>query len=79
MHGNPVTRDQLATHNDRLKLFANFLNAVGLGFIGFAVLRPLTDVPITVTWLSAWWGGCGLAFHGLALYVLKYLRREVDG
>jgi hypothetical protein len=72
-----ITRDPLATHNDRVKLLASFLNAIGLGLLGFAVLRPVTETPINVTWLSAWWGGCGVAFHGLSLYILKYLRKEV--
>lgn len=71
-----ITRDRLATHNERVKLVANFLNAVGLGLLGFAVLRPVTETPLVVTWLSAWWGGCGVAFHVLALYILKYLRKE---
>lgn len=73
-----VARDPLATYNERVRLIANFLNATGLGLVGFAVLRPLTETPITVTWLSAWWGGCGLAFHILSLYILGYLRREAD-
>ena len=71
-----ITRDRLATHNDRVKLVANFLSAIGLGLLGFAVLRPVTETPLVVTWLSAWWGGCGVAFHVLALYILRYLRKE---
>ena len=38
-----TTRDRLAAFNERVKLFAGFLNAVALGLIGFAVLRPLTE------------------------------------
>lgn len=78
MQRKAITRDHLATHNDRLKLFAGFTNAIGLGLVGFAVLRPLTEIPVVVTWLSAWWGGCGLAFHAFSLHVLKYLRKEAD-
>lgn len=73
-----IVRDPLATHNERVKLVASFANAIGLGLVGFAVLRPLTETPITVTWASAWWGGCGLAIHILSLYILKYLRKEAD-
>ena len=69
-------RDPLATHNERVKLFAGFLNAVGLGLIGFAVLRPLTESGGAITALSATWGGAGLALHALAHYILRYLRRE---
>lgn len=73
-----ITKDLLATFNERVKLLAGFVNATGLGLIGFAVLRPLTETPITVTWGSAWWGGCGLAFHILSLYILGFLRKEAD-
>ena len=34
------TRDRLATDNERVKLFAGFFNTLGVGFIGFAFIRP---------------------------------------
>lgn len=44
-----TVRDPLAAYNERVKLFANFMNATGLGLIGFAVLphqeRKLDDQP----------------------------------
>ena len=73
----PAVRDRLATFNERVKLFAGFLNALGLGLIGFAVLRPLADPDGAGLGASAWWGAAGLAFHGLALYVLGRLRKDV--
>ena len=38
-----TTRDPLVAYNERVKLFANFMNALSLGLIGFAILRPLTE------------------------------------
>ncbi len=69
-------RDDLAVHNERVKLFAGFLNAVGLGLIGFAVIRPLTESSTDATLLTAVWGGAGLALHLVAHYILGMLRKE---
>lgn len=59
--------------NERLKLFANFLSALGLGLIAIAFLRPIFETggdPLSVLgWLLA-----ALALHGMAHYVLGYLR-----
>ncbi|MHA6345701.1 hypothetical protein [Roseivivax sp. CAU 1761] len=63
-------------HNERVKLFSGFLNAVGLGLIGFAVLRPLTAQPMAVGLGSVWFGLAGLALHALAHYVLGMMRKE---
>ena len=42
-------RDDLAIHNERVKLYVTISNAVGLAFFGLGVARPLADgaVPIT--------------------------------
>ena len=42
-------RDDLAVHNERVKLYVSISNAVGLAFFGLGVARPLADgsVPIT--------------------------------
>lgn len=71
-----MMRAPLATHNERVKLGAGFLNALGLGFLGFAVLRPLTESLGNATGSTVWWGFTGLALHGAAHYVLRYLRKE---
>ena len=72
----PASRDKLAAFNERVKLFAGFLNATGIGLIGFAVLRPLTDIQGGGLGVSAWWGIVGLALHGAAHYVLGHLRKD---
>ncbi len=70
-------RDPLAGYNERVKLFANFLNAIGLGLIGFAVLRPLTESLSNATLSTLWWGMTGLAIHAIAHYVVGRIRKEV--
>jgi hypothetical protein len=71
-------RDPLATHNERVKLFSGFLNALGLGLIGFAILRPLTGDGPGVTAISVYWGVSGLVLHGVAHYILRYLEQGDD-
>lgn len=69
--------DRLAAFNERVKLFSGFLNAIGIGLIGFAVLRPLTETPSDPTWAAAWWGTAGLALHAVSHYILGRMRKEV--
>lgn len=68
-------QDPLSTHNERVRLFSSFLNAVGLGLIGFSILRPVSE-SATVGAVSLWWGSCGLAFHALAHYILRHMRKR---
>ena len=69
-------RDELLVWNERVKLFAGFLNAVGLGLVGFAVLRPITEDATLLSLLSVGWGLAGFACHGAAHYVLGKLVKE---
>ncbi|ETX13166.1 hypothetical protein OCH239_12920 [Roseivivax halodurans JCM 10272] len=54
-------RDDLAVHNERVKLYVTISNAVGLAFFGLGVARPLADgtVPVTA------WVICHLAVAGV--------------
>jgi hypothetical protein len=70
-------RDQLLVWNERVKLIANAFNAIALGLIAFAVLRPATEDIALLSRSSAAWAFGGLVLHGLAHYVLRYLRKEV--
>ena len=72
-----TARDPLAAYNERVKLFAHFLNALGLGLIGFAVLRPLTESLGNANLSALWWGMTGLAIHGIAHYIMGNIRKEV--
>ena len=71
-------RDALAIHNERMKSLAGFVNALGLGLIGFAVLRPLIDSLTNAAWSTLGWGIAGLAMHGLSHYILGNIRKEVS-
>ncbi|OSP55286.1 hypothetical protein BV911_08675 [Pseudoruegeria sp. SK021] len=71
-----MPRITVAVHNERVKLFAGFLNAISLGLIGFAVLRPITDDISQVSWITLWWGLAGLVIHGFAHYIMGMMRKE---
>ena len=71
-------RDDLLIRNERIKLASSFLNAIGLGLIGFAILRPLTEVVGLSTVSALSWGTTGLVFHGLSHYILGYLKKEAE-
>ena len=45
-------RDDLAIHNERVKLYVTISNAIGLAFFGLGVARPLADASVPITpWL----------------------------
>jgi hypothetical protein len=69
-------RDELLVWDERVKLFATFLNAFALDLIGFAVLRPATEDLTLLSLVSIGWGGFGLAIHVLGHYVLGQLKTE---
>lgn len=69
-------RRAVTVHNERVKLFAGFVNAIGLGLIGFAVLRPLTEDMTAIGAITAVWGVAGLFLHGISHYILAMLRTE---
>ncbi|WP_112313266.1 hypothetical protein [Pseudogemmobacter bohemicus] len=70
-------RDPLVAYNERVKIFAGFMNALSLGLIGFAVLRPLTETLSNANLSTLWWGIAGLALHGVSHYILGRIRKEV--
>ncbi|MFT3972587.1 MAG: hypothetical protein QM699_03805 [Amaricoccus sp.] len=59
--------------NGRVKLFANFLSALGVGLIAVGVLRPAFETGGDPRWILVW-PLAGLALHGLALYTLGFMR-----
>lgn len=73
-----TTRDPLAAYNERVKLLAGFVNAIALGLIGFAILRPLTESLENANLSTLWWGVAGLALHGIAYYILGQIRKEMS-
>lgn len=74
----PMVPDAVGRFNERVKLFANFLNALSLGMIGFALLRPATESFELVGLPAALWALAGVALHVAAHYVLGKLRKDAD-
>ena len=70
--------DPIATYNERTKLTASTINALGIGLVGFAVLRPAAEDVATLELTAVVWTFIGLALHGVARHLLGYLRREPD-
>lgn len=68
--------DPLATNNERVKLFANFVSAVGLGLIGFAILRPLTESLANADLSTLLWGPSDSLMHGFLPYSPTLIRKE---
>ena len=64
------THDPVLSWNERIKLDAGFINAIGLGLIGFAVLKPLTEDLTKITELTVLWGRAGLVLHAIAIHML---------
>ena len=69
-------RDPLASYNERIKLRSSFLNALSLGVIGFALLRPLVEGNLSLSWITLGFLIAGLVLHMMADYILKYLVKE---
>lgn len=70
--------DPLTIHNERMKLLANTFNALAIGLIGFALLRPLVEDLSTLSAKSLWWVVSAIVFHLLSHYILGRLEKE-DG
>ena len=68
-------RDEIAAHNERVKLFAGLFTSLGLALIVLAVLRPMIDSSLAPSWLM---GAIGLAIWSISLYIVGYMRRKVD-
>ena len=73
-----LVRDRAAIRNERIKLFAGLWNAVGLGLIAFAVLRPAVEDANLLSGLSILWAAGGVACHGVAHYIMGWLTKEAD-
>ncbi|MEL6913323.1 MAG: hypothetical protein AAFP13_02355 [Pseudomonadota bacterium] len=69
-------RDEIVIENERVKLAAGFVNAIGIGLIGFAILRPLVDFTLLSPLTAVLWGALGLVWHGASHYILGYMRKE---
>ena len=72
-------RDDLAVHNERVKLGATTSSAVGLGFFGLGFVRPLIDDPASLTLLSVVYAMVGVMGIGGAYIALGYLETDRNG
>ncbi len=68
--------DRILIRNERVKLFAGFLNAIAVGMVGFSILRPAIETAVVPRGAGLYWGGAGLAIHAIAHYILGRLRKE---
>lgn len=73
-----MMRDPIGAYNERVKLLAGFVNAIALGLIGFAILRPLAESLDNANLSTLWWGLGGLALHGISHYILGQIRKEAS-
>ena len=69
-------RDPLAKFNERVKLAATSVNAVGLAFVGLGFVRPLIDAEVAFGPPEMGFATIGLACHASAHYILRYLRKD---
>ena len=63
-------RDEVGAHNERMKMIATSINAIGLGVIGLGTVRPFLDPEIGIGIAVGASVVVALVLHGLALYVL---------
>ena len=63
-------RDELGAHNERVKLTATTINAIGLAFIALGVVRPFVDPETSLAIGSVVFGMIGLVCHAAAHYIL---------
>jgi len=69
-------RDDVTVFNERLKLIAGFMNALAIGLVGFALIRPVVEDVAGLTLTTAWWVIVAFAFHGAAHYILGMIEKE---
>lgn len=69
-------RDELGAHNERVKLTATTINAIGLAFVALGIIRPFVDDSTTPSLTSVVFGVIGLVSHGAAHYILKQLETD---
>ena len=50
-----TARAPIATSTERVELLACFVNAIALGRIGFAILRPMTESLENASLSTLWW------------------------
>lgn len=70
-------RDKLAAHNERVKLMASTINAIGLAFIALGIVRPVVDPETAIGIGGIVFGVVGLVCHAVAHYILKQMETGI--
>ena len=70
-------RDELGAHNERVKLTATTINAIGLAFIALGVVRPFVDPEASLAIGGIVFGAIGLVCHAAAHYILKQMETDI--
>jgi hypothetical protein len=71
-------RDAVAAYNKRIDLLISTSNALALAFFGLAFVKPMVDGTMALDGAAAVSVAVGLAMHGVAHYVTRYVEKE-DG
>lgn len=69
-------RDDLAIHNERVKLAVTILNAIAIAFFGLGVARPLIDGDVPITLLISVHFVVAVAAVRVAYIVLGQLKTD---
>ena len=69
-------RDRVGAFNERLKMIATSINAIGLGVIGLGTVRPFIDPQIGFTLVVPASLAASLVLHGIALYIVSKMRTD---
>ena len=69
-------RDEVGGYNERLKMIATSINAIGLGIIGLGTVRPFLDPDIGVGIAAVASLAVALVLHGVALYIVSKVETD---
>ena len=68
--------DDLATHNERIKMAATIFNAGGLAFFGLGFARPLVDDTVPITPRVLLFLAVAVAVWAIAYMILGQLKTD---
>ena len=69
-------RDEVGAFNERLRMIATSINAIGLGVIGLGTVRPFIDPAVGFTLVVPASFAAALVLHGIALYIVSKVRTD---
>lgn len=71
-------KDELTAFNESVKLTANGINALAVGSVGIAVIRPMAENGGEFEAPYLMWALIGLAMHFFARYIVFEIRKEAE-